>query len=240
MKGERTPPAPVARHSISSPPPPANYHRAMIALHEFTLAKPGKPDLDFLSFWFADAKNYPLPPSHPEDHISEILGGIETFRDKTVEASRGRSVSLFAVRTIVYDLERNAKFSDTKEYWKSVLESLQHQPSSLVSLSDLSDAVMSFLRSVDSTDSQSAASAELDSLRTYVTQSLSELRSEIKRESLKLRSEISTAVGSTKSTPVPVPALPIESRRQQEPVTGSRSVRRDWCGSCADDSCIQQ
>lgn len=249
MGEETTPIAPVARHSISSPPPPARYHKAMIALHQFTLEKHKKPELDFLSFWFAESRNQVYSISEPEDHISEILSGLETFRDNVVEQSRGRSVSLLAVRGVVFDLERSASFTETREYWQSVLESLQNQPSSLVTLSDLSEAVVSFLKSVESgdTSSSSAQSLELDALRTYINQSLTELRTEIKRESLKMKAEIksvtsgiTTAVGSVKSSPTPLPALPIESRRTQEEISGSRGSRREWCGSCAEDPCVMQ
>jgi hypothetical protein len=245
----KSPHAPVARHSISSPPPPAIYHSAMIVYHQFTLDRRNKPDLDFLSYWFAESRNSRSSDwGEAEDSTSDILKGIEEFRNKVVEQCRGRSVSLLTVRAIVYDLERNSKFNESKEYWKSVIESLQNQPSSSVPLSDLSEAVVSFLKSIDSSSGGSSVSGssnteEIEALRSYVNKSLSELRSEIRRESAKLQSDISglsTAVTSSKSSPISAPSLPIESRRQQESINGNRSMRREWCASCADDICNQQ
>jgi hypothetical protein len=243
-------------HSISSPPPPPVYHKAMIAYHQYTLERTKNKDLDFLAYWFAESQrqgdNTPNP-SPAEDSTADILSSIEIFRNKVVEQCRGKYISLLAVRGIVFDLQRDAAFPESKEYWTSVLESLQHQPSSSVPISDLSEAVISFLRAIEQTssgessvqpgDSSSSLSEELEALKTYVNTSIRDIRMEMRRESQKLKSAVTTAAtsrnASTKASPVAALSLPIESR-QQETITGSRSSRRSWCASCADDVCLMQ
>ena len=254
-------PRAVNHHSISSPPPPPVYHRAMITYHQYLLDRQAKPDLDFLTYWFGETNGSDVAIS-PDDGTSDIINGIVLFRNKVVEQCRGKYISLLAVRGIVFDLQRDSRFPESKEYWGSVLESLQHQPSSSVPIADMSEAVISFLKSIGSPDESSHASEapnsavveELESLRNFVNSSMREMRSEIRRESAKLKSEMvakisetsaaSTAApsreSSSKPSPVPVPALPIETRRAQEPIQGNRSLRRSWCASCADDVCLMQ
>ena len=225
----------------------------MIAYHQYTLARRTKKDLDFLTYWFAEARHEVDSSGglvYPEDGVGDILRGIEIFRNRVVGEGRGKSLSLLAVRAIVFELEADAKYNESRDYWKSVLDSLQNQPSSSVPLSDLSDAVVSFLKSIDSMSvagsvSGASNSEDIEALRSFVNRSISELRSEVRRESAKLKSDISglsTAVNSAKSSPTAAPTLPIESRRGQECITGNqRSMRqRNWCASCADDVCIQQ
>jgi hypothetical protein len=243
-------PTGVLRHSISSPPPPEAYHRAMIVYHAFTLEQQRKPDLDFLTYWFSETRSKGESSGDDKSsYTSEIVGGIEIFRDKVVQESRGRTVSLLVVRGVVFDLERSAVFPETKEYWKSVLESLHHQPSNSVPLSDLSDAVVSFIKSIGENDGSSEgknSSSEMEDFKRYVNNTLSELRSEIKRESLRVKKEIlssSSANTTAASSPLTVPSLPIESRRvPQESINGQRGRdnRRSWCASCAEDPCVQQ
>lgn len=218
----------------------------MIAYHEYLLQRRRNPTLDFLTFWYQEARL--------EDSASEALGaaetadgdillGIQTLRDRAVEASRNKKVSLAAVRLIVAQIRAGATFDESRQYWDSVYDTLQQTGTDL-DLSELSEAVLSFLRNLESPDPSEPPTSyqdDMEELRRFVSTSIDAVRTEIKRESVKLKREIESATSTAASSPLTAPSLPVPSRRGQEQIVGSRDMRDQWCGSCADwDGCVQQ
>jgi hypothetical protein len=240
----------MERHDISSPPPPALLHRAMIVYHDFLLQRRRNPRLDFLAFWYKEARAQQTVEREEEDvrvasAEAEILAGIERLRDKAVEGSRNGRISLVAVRLIVAQIRAGCEFPDAKEYWDAVHGSLSQQAGTEMEISELSEAVVGFLKSLAEPSSASSmqpdVQEELDSLRRFVNTSIEAVRSEMKRESIKLRKELDSATTTAATSPVVAPSLPLPSRRAQELITGTRDPRSEWCASCAEwDTCLQQ
>jgi hypothetical protein len=237
MRLSTTPFLVMESHDISSPPLPALYHEAMVAYHAFTVR--GKPGENFLTFWYnmdSTLHSSNRSPSEPSDYSIDILKGILVLRDE-VASSTSTKIRSKKFKYLLTRIRNNSVFPETVEYWDTVMSGLDVEDG--ISVSEISEAVLQFLRNLASaetvsrTTSEAAGMDDLERLRAFVQQSLENL----KQEQDQLKEKIEEVATTTHSTPRPTPPeLPIPSRR-------ARAVqpppRRACCGSVAEDCLIQ-
>ena len=155
----------------------------------------------------------------------DILRGIEILRDKVVFESRSRYVRKGQARSVsvsfVKDVIENSiltisQFPESHQYWTSVLVSVHEIDSPHVSLEELSEAVLAFLKGISI--SAAPPSEEMAKIKEYVDQSIREVKEMVEE------TRIASASTSARTSPASRPVVP----------------RQTWCACAEPQECLMQ
>jgi hypothetical protein len=242
-------------HDISSPPLPAIYHKALMAYHAYT-AKGGEGE-NFLVFWSLIDSEDDIEDASTEltDSSLDILRGIVVLRDQVVK-TRYTHVPLVDVVKILKQIQEKSIFPESSDYWEGVISSMcpSAPDEQTISLNEISEAVLSFLKNLSTGDGISSShasdvhNAELENFKQYINTTLDKLREEMGIETRELREEIdqirsveslkavSSLPTTTQSTPRnhPVPKLPFSAPRRPSTDAGFRIC----CSSDIASNCL--
>ena len=262
-------PSEATAFDISSPAPPSRFHQAMVAYHLFILERRGNREIDFLTFWYKEARSGNAA-AHTDASVSEevsdstleILKGIEDLRDRVVEESlhktgkQSKAIQMSSLKSILEEIRFHSIFPESIEYWTSVIDSATDVNTDSISLAELSDAVITFIKGGSNRSTSSAISnsssidqlyEELADLRRHVNSSLKDMQSELRTEAKKIKEEVtrsgvSTRESSAQNSPQMTPSLPIKNRRSTAVAVDSspETNNRQFCCSTNVSECLMQ
>jgi len=174
-----------------------------MAFHAFTAAAnttPSGHQGNFLKFW-KSLDQQESPDNDDEIVISDscidILKGIIDLRDQVAYGGKD-SLPLNQVVLVLQEIRDSSVFPESAEYWDSVIAGLSgddNHDDMVISLDDISEAVLVFLKNLSSpqTDPSSSSSShadELENFKQYINTTLEKLREEVGIETGKLRIEL--------------------------------------------------